>query len=214
LPVSTSYRSTASAHYQSGSDYRNDYRNQSGSDYRNGQDYRNQSGPTPQQARRLHQDAVRKQREIDAANPTHPSHWNKEVSPMDSAEAWIQMEWQAWRNAQINVSGSYVGDGFFDNDPGNNGQDYRNQSGSDRNGQDYRNGQQDYRNGQQDYRNGPDRNGQDYRGQDNRNQSGSDYRNGQDYRGQDNRNQSGSDYRNGPDYRNDPVRTGQGYRKE
>ena len=188
LPVSTSYRSTASAHYQSGSDYRNDYRNQSGSDYRNGQDYRNQSGPTPQQARRLHQDAVRKQREIDAANPTHPSHWNKEVSPMDSAEAWIQMEWQAWRNAQINVSGSYVGDGFFDNDPGNNGQDYRNQSGSDRNGQDYRNGQQDYRNG-------PDRNGQDYRGQDNRNQSG-------------------SDYRNGPDYRNDPVRTGQGYRKE
>ena len=188
LPVSTSYRSTASAHYQSGSDYRNDYRNQSGSDYRNGQDYRNQSGPTPQQARRLHQDAVRKQREIDAANPTHPSHWNKEVSPMDSAEAWIQMEWQAWRNAQINVSGSYVGDGFFDNDPGNNGQDYRNQSRSDRNGQDYRNGQQDYRNG-------PDRNGQDYRGQDNRNQSG-------------------SDYRNGPDYRNDPVRTGQGYRKE
>ena len=57
---------------------------------------------------------ARKQKALDEVNPTNPAFWNPTVSPMDSREAWIEMEWQAWRNAQVNASGSYEGDGFFE----------------------------------------------------------------------------------------------------
>jgi len=41
-------------------------------------------------------------------NPTSPFHWNMDKSPMDDRDVWVTMQWNAWRNAQVKVSGSYT----------------------------------------------------------------------------------------------------------
>ena len=40
-------------------------------------------------------------------NPVSWYHWNKEVPLMDSKAAWQDSQYQAWKNAQVQKSGSY-----------------------------------------------------------------------------------------------------------
>jgi hypothetical protein len=67
---------------------------------------------TPRQTAVQRDEEHRKAVEDGLNNPVSWYHWNKEVPLMDSKAAWQDDQYQAWRNAQVQKSGSYR-DGRF-----------------------------------------------------------------------------------------------------